>query len=289
MAIDQRGAESAQPETIKISDFEKMLKTMRPILFLVGAGMAVGLLGGFLYSISVAKEWEAHAMVRIGLAMRDLNKIEIIESQANVVERMRDAMNKQEVSRLLRTNSTWTSQDSQLLLRSLKASIVPGTDFIRISARGHSMEAAKAIVDAVITKLRTTHDKIARSSLEDMEQRLAYIESKIAAKQKDVSRLENQTIPLLRQKELGTAQVMLLKSMMDNASDQLNAFQRERLESLRIIKMIQTNPTAPIGGIYVESTPVFPNQPKVLVIAVVLGGMIGAFFAWCLIKWKARY
>lgn len=289
MAIDQRGAESAQPETIKINDFQKMLKTMRPILFLVGAGMAVGLLGGFLYSISIPKEWEAHTMVRIGLAMRDLNKIEIIESQANVVERIRDSMNKQEVSRLLRTNSTWTSQDGLLLLRSLKASIVPGTDFIRISARGYSMEAAKATVGAVITKLRTTHDKIARSSLEDMEQRLAYIESKIAAKQKDVSHLENQTIPLLRQKELGTAQVMLLKSMMDNASDQLNAFQRERLESLRIIKMIQTNPTAPIAGIYVESTPVFPNQPKVLVIAVVLGGMIGAFFAWCLIKWKARY
>lgn len=286
MTADETVVETTQRETIQNSDFQKMANVMRPILLLVGAGMVIGMLGGLLFLKTASKEWEAHAMLRIGLTIHDQKKAESIESQANVVERIRADSFKQDLSRSLGTNSAWGPQDGLLLEHSLKATVIPGTDFIRVSARGYSREAAKIAVDAVTTKLRSMHDQMVKPSMEDVEQKLAYIESQIAAESKDVIRIESETYALFRRKEVGTAQVMLLSSMMDNASNQLSAFQRERLELLRIIKLVQASPTMPTAPTFVSSTPVFPNRLKVLVLAVVLGGILGSVFAWCQMKCK---
>lgn len=286
MSAPQKEIETVQREKTQ-NGFQEIANEMRPMVLWVAVGMLLGILGGLLFLTTVPNEWEAHALLRIGLTVRDQNKIESIESQANIVERIRTDSFKQDISRSLEANSAWAPHNSILLKRTLKAAVVPGTDFVRISARSPTPEAAKLAVDAVASRLRSIHGQMVAPFLEDVEQRLAYVESQVAIKNKDLLRIEGKTDALLRQKKVETAQVLLLKSMMDDASRQLNTFQRERLDLLMTIKLVRTAPTAPILPTFASSEPVSPSRLKVLAIAVVLGGMFGCVLAWYRMRTKS--
>lgn len=286
MSAHQKEKEAVQREKTH-NGFQEIANEMRPMVLWTAAGMLSGVLGGLLFLMIVPNEWEAHALLRIGLITRDQNKIESIESQANIVERIRTDSFKQDISRSLEANSAWAPNNSILLKRTLKAAVVPGTDWVRISARSPTPQAAKLAVDAVASRLRSTHEQMGAPFLEDVELRLGYVESQIALKNKDLLRIEGEADALLRQKKVETAQVLLLKSIMDDASRQLNVFQRERMDLLRTIKLVQTAPTAPVLPTFTSSEPVSPSGFKVLVMAVVLGGMFGCVLAWYRMRAKS--
>ena len=279
MSALQKEIETVQREQTRNS-FQEITNGMRPIVLWVAVGVALGVLGGLLFLMTVPSEWEGHALLRIGLIARDQNKIESIESQTNIVERIRTDSFKQDISRSLEANSAWAPHNSILLKRTLKAAVVPGTDWVRISARSPTPQAAKLAVDAVASRLHSIHGQMAAPFLESVELRLAYVECQVALKNKDLLRIEGETDALLRQKKVETAQVLLLKSMMDDASRQLDTFQRERMDLLRIIKLVRTAPTAPVLPTFTSSEPVSPSRFKVLTMAVVLGGIFGCLLAW---------
>lgn len=295
MLAHQKEMETVRRERTH-DDLQEITNGMRPMVLWTAVGMLLGVLGGLLFLTIVPNEWEAHALLRIGLIARYQNKIESmesqykienIESQNNIVERIRTDSFKQDISRSLEANAAWDPHNSILLKRTLKAGVVPGTDWVRISARSPTPEAAKLAVDAVANRLRSTHGQMAAPFLEDIELRLAYVESQVALKNKDLLRIEGETDALLRQKKVETAQVLLLKTMMDDASKQLNTFQRERMALLMTSKLVRTAPTAPVLPTFTSSEPVFPSGFKVLAMAVVLGGMFGCVLAWFRMRTKS--
>lgn len=286
MSAHQKEIETVQREKTH-NGFQEIASEMRPMVLWTAVGMLLGVLGGLLFLTIVPNEWEAHTLLRIGLIARDQNKIESIESQTNIVERIRTDSFKQDISRSLEANSAWAPHNSILLKRTLKAAVVPGTDWVRISARSPTPQAAKLAVDAVASRLRSIHGQMVAPFFEDVEQRLAYVESRVAIENKGLLRIEGETDALLRQKKVETAKVLLLKSMMDDASRKLDTFQRERLDLLRTIKLVRTAPTAPVLPTFTSSEPVSPSRFKVLTMAVVLGGIFGCLLAWYRMRTKS--
>lgn len=275
----EKEIEAVQREKTQ-NGFKEIANEMRPIVLWVAVGMLLGILGGLLFLMNAPQQWEANALLRVGLTSRDHSKTESIESQANIVERIRADSFKHEVVRLLEANYAWAPNDSSLLRRTLKAAVVPGTDLVRISARGSTPEAAKLAVDTVASRLRSTHAQMIAPFLQNIEQRLAYVESRIANENAELLRIEGEIEAFLRQRKAETAQVLLLHSMLADASKQLDTSERERLDLLRTIKSVRTSPTAPIVPVFSRSEPVSPSRFKVLVMAGVLGGIFGCLLAW---------
>lgn len=286
MLQPQKELETMQDEKTR-NNLQEIASELRPIVLSAIVGLLLGTLGGVIFFSMMPSEWEAQALVRIGLTARDQNKIETIESQASTVERIRTESFKYEVSSSLKADSTQAASGGSLPRRTMKAAVVPGTDLIRISARGLTPEAAKIAVDTAARKLREVHAQMAAPFLEDVEQRLAFVESRITDKNKDLQRIQVEIFEVLRKPKAETAQVLLLQSMMDDASKQLNVFHAERLDLLRTIRLLRTASTTPIVPTFTKTEPVSPSLSKVLIMSAVLGGMFGCVVAWSKMRTKS--
>lgn len=165
-----------------------------------------------------------------------------------------------------------SNRDRMLYRKTLKAEPVRGTNLLGISAAATSPEAAHRLVEAAVTVLIAEHGKKLQLATQPMRMRLQSLNHQITAKDKELAQLRQALPEVERQSGYGR---ILAIDVMSRLEANLQQLTDDQFSLQSQLAPPQTYETALIDAVRVGAKPYFPRLSIFLVIAIVVGGLLG--------------
>ncbi|MGO4277682.1 Chain length determinant protein [Cupriavidus sp. OV038] len=180
-------APKSEEEGIVIT-FEDVVRFLKrhavKILVLSMAGLVIGVGTTFL----VSRQWEAKGVLQIGQVSNEGGNAPLvtqIEPTLRALERLRIPQFTEEVLKRLGFSVGLEEPAAAVLIRrSLKSTMLVGTDLIQFSVRGYSPEEARRAAEGISTEMMRIHADLMRPSLSRLNADLAEVKQGIAREDK---------------------------------------------------------------------------------------------------------
>lgn len=250
-------------------------------LILISGAILGGILG-LIIAFSIAPQWEATALLRVGQLGSTGTTGSAIEPSLQVVDRI---INKSFQNDVLKNLGLSTREDDGAAngFRGALKVKLEKSDLIALSIRGSSQSEAKNNLSAVIAEVKKIHSQMLRPSIKRLEQELAAIEQTLmkanAESERLVKSLDGRTDTL---SDKSFSQAALLSNILLVRESELNNA-RDRKQILEeALSPERTFSTKEIGRVEVSENPVYPKN--------FLFGLSGSFFGfilgvfWCMLK-----
>lgn len=163
-------------------------------------------------------------------------------------------------------------RDKALYRKTLKVEQVRGANFLSISAAATSPEIARRLVEAAVTTLIDEHNTKLELAVQPMRMRLQSLARQIATKEKELMQLRQAQSETERQPGYGRILAIDLMSRLESNLQQLTDDQFGLHSQLAAP---QTYETALIDAVTVGAKPYFPRLSMFLIIAIIVGGLLG--------------
>ena len=234
--------------------------------------MIAFIVGITAYSLTPSR-WQAEATLRVGeiasiSSGESANNTELIEPIGEAVARMQLTQFQDAV-----INSP-TLQDIEqgeiaLFKKTFEAESMRGTYFIHVSVSGKSPQTAQKMLETAIETLFAVHQEKMQPAIQQVQERIEGLNSRIALKQKSLERLKQ----LLTGKNAGdTVRALDLLDRQETDIQQLKDA-RSTMESM--LHPPQTFNTSVVDAVRASDKPYFPRLSMFLILSILAGGLLG--------------
>ena len=253
--------------------------------FTLISGAILGGILGLIIAFSIAPQWEATALLRVGQlgsTGSTGSTGSAIEPSLQVVDRIKNKSFQNDVLKNLGLSTREDDGAANGFRGALKVKLEK-SDLIALSIRGSSQSEAKNNLSAVIAEVKKIHSQMLRPSIKRLEQELAAIEQTLkktnAESERLVKSLDGRTDTL---SDKSFSQAALLSNILLVRESELNNA-RDRKQNLEeALSPERTFSTKEIGRVEVTEKPVYPKKS----IFAILGTFIGLLLTllWVLLK-----
>lgn len=249
--------------------------------FTLISGAILGGILGLIIAFSIAPQWEATALLRVGQLGSTGSAI---EPSLQVVDRIKNKSFQNDVLKNLGLSTREDDGAANGFRGALKVKLEK-SDLIALSIRGSSQSEAKNNLSAVIAEVKKIHSQMLRPSIKRLEQELAAIEQTLkktnAESERLVKSLDGRTDTL---SDKSFSQAALLSNILLVRESELNNA-RDRKQNLEeALSPERTFSTKEIGRVEVTEKPVYPKKS----IFAILGTFIGLLLTLLWVFLKSR-
>ena len=235
-------------------------------------GVAIGILGGYIFFILVPSEYEATALIQpatIGTSSQvgaaTFSKIQV-EPTADTIERLKTpSFYNQDIQKNCRVS------DPFLLAGKIKPLAIKASNLIQIQYRGNSPEIAERCINTVISQLKETQQLLSSPLIKTLEMQLALTKQQINLSEKFLKELDI--------KEYAThaniSESSLLFLEVKSKREELIVLRKIYNDQSASLHEPLTQPLRLIEKTTIPERPVFPVKS----ISLFGGGVLGLFFA----------
>jgi LPS O-antigen subunit length determinant protein (WzzB/FepE family) len=252
-----------------------------PILCVVLAAVRVSM---------VMPKWEATAVIQIGqVGQSGVGQgSQLIELPVRAIERMKMKSFEDDVLTRLKISREEENPMASLFRSTLALKALSTTDLIQVKIRAHSREQAQNWANAVVERLKDVHERLAQPTIERLRKQQAELK-------KQMQIIEEERISLLRivsksSETSGDSRFsanLLLSNLLLQKNAELREFEMRRLAADEQLTSVRTYPTSLIDRIYVPEKPASPKQLLVVILAAVLGLILGVIVALLRNYWQS--
>lgn len=242
--------------------------------------LGVSILSAVVAAVTVTlmqPQWEATATIQIGAVGQPG---QIIEPPAVAVARMKlksfeDAV----LANLVPTGQK--TPEARLYRRSLKVRVISDTNLIELKVRGYSPASALRSADRTIDYLRKVHQKMSTPAVLRITQLLAQTKREIdqikAEREKvvNVAGVKDGAVA-----QTGFMENIILANIMIQRNTELRALELAKIGYEEQLDPMSTYPTGHLEKISVSEEPVAPQKDVVILLAAVLGLLLGVMAAF---------
>lgn len=227
--------------------------------------------------------WEATATIQIGAVGRPG---QIIEPPAVAVARMKLKSFEDAVLANLVPEGQKTPE-ARLYRRSLKVSVIADTNLIELKVRGYSPESALRSATKTIEYLRKVHQRMSAPAVLRITQLLAQTRREIDQIKAEREKVVNIAGGIDRAvAKTGFMENIILANIMIQRNTELRALELARIGYEEQLDPMSTYPTGNLEKISVSEEPVAPQKSVVVLLAAVLGLLLGAMAAFLIAPLK---
>jgi len=253
--------------------------------FLIGA--ISGSILGLVIAFSIAPQWEATALLRVGQlgSTGSTGSTGIaVEPSLQVVDRIKNRSFQNDVLKSLGLSISEDDRAAKSFRGSLKVKLEK-SDLIALSIRGNSQSEAKKNLSAIITEVKKIHTQMLSPSIKRLEQELAAIEQTLMKANAEsewlVKSLDGRTDTL---SDKSFSQAALLSNILLVRESELNNARDLKRNLEEALSPERTFSTQEIGRVEVTEKPVFPKKS----IFAILGTFIGLLLTLLWVFLKSR-
>ena len=259
--------------------------------FLIGA--ISGSILGLVIAFSIAPQWEATALLRVGQLGSEGSTGGTggtggtgiaVEPSLQVVDRIKNRSFQNDVLKSLGLSISEDDRAAKSFRGSLKVKLEK-SDLIALSIRGNSQSEAKKNLSAIITEVKQIHTQMLSPSIKRLEQELAAIEQTLmkanAESERLVKSLDGRTDTL---SDKSFSQAALLSNILLVRESELNNARDRKRNLEEALSPERTFSTQEIGRVEVTEKPVFPKKS----IFAILGTFIGLLLTLLWVFLKSR-
>ncbi len=254
-------------------------------------GLPIACLLFAIAAIALSKpKWEATAVIQIGQVGRSsVDQVsQLIEPPVRAIERMKMKSFEDDVLAKLKISPEEKNPIAKLFRSSLVLKALGTTDLIQVKIQALSRHHAELWVAAVTDRLKDIHEKLSQPTIDHLRKQQTELN-------KQVQIIEEERASLLRivsksSETSGESQFsanLLLSHLLLQKNAELRDFEMRRLATDEQLTSVRTYPTSLIDRIYVPEKPSSPKRLLIIVVAAVLGLILGAIVAFIRNEWRS--
>lgn len=240
------------------------------IAICVGAGIGIGV------SLLMPLQWEAAGMIEIGQdGTAPTGEASWLEPPVRVAQRINLGAFKAAVVTSLQLAPQ--SREARLVQESLRARHEPG-DIVSVRVRAETPERAVQALDAVMTKLRATHDRLSLRAIDRLKSQLALVSTDIMQIQAQREALERGTASaeIAGTVEDRFAEMVLSTNLLSTYAADLRNLKERKLQLEATLSIPQQFKTRLIEKPYLGDKPAWPRRSLFAAAGAIVGlGLAG--------------
>jgi capsular polysaccharide biosynthesis protein len=235
-------------------------------------------------------KWEATAVIQIGqVGQSGVGQgSQLIEPPVRAIERMKMKSFEDDVLTRLKISSEEGNPMASLFRSTLALKALGTTDLIQVKIRAHSREQAQSWANAVVDRLKDVHERLAQPTIDRLRKQQAELKKQMLI-------IEEERSSLLRivsksSETSGDSRFsanLLLSNLLLQKNAELRDFEMRRLAADEQLTSVRTYPTSLIDRIYVPEKPASPKKLLVVILAAVLGFILGVIVALLRNYWQS--
>ena len=241
--------------------------------------------------VSIAKpKWEATAVIQIGqVGQSGVGQgSQLIEPPLRAIERMKMKSFEDDVLTALKMPVESDDLVAKLFRSTLSLKALGVTDLIQVRVRAGSRDQAQTWANAVVDRLREVHERLAQPTIDRLRKQQSELK-----KQMQIIEEERTNLLKIVSKSSETsgdsrfAANLLLSNLLLQKNSELRDFEMRRLAADEQLTSVRTYPTSLIDRIYVPENPASPKKLLVVMLAAVLGLILGIIVAFMRNYWQS--
>jgi uncharacterized protein involved in exopolysaccharide biosynthesis len=277
--------ESFERDEISLPDLWRILKSEKK--WLLGI-LILSIALSIFALLTMQPKWEATGVIQIGQVAQQVvgQGPQLLEPPVRAIERMKMKSFETAVLARLRIAPEDGNPVAALFRSTLSLKALGTTDLIQVKIRATSRDQAENWASAVVDQLKEVHEKLAQPIIDRL--RKQQIELK---KQKQV--IDEERVNLLRispnNSMIGNDSRfpanLLLSNLLSQKNAELRDFEMRGLALDEQLLVIRTNPTVLIDRIYVPEKPAAPKKLLTILLAAIVGLILGTIVAFIRNHW----
>lgn len=236
--------------------------------------------------LTLPKQWEATATLHIGRMVTSNGDQKLIEDPTQTVERIKLIGFKQNIlNRLHLPTEKGIDKRTDLLLTSLKGSVIQNTEFVSLSARGYSATDAAKTMQSTIVEIETVHAAVTKAAKDHILKESQETTKNLNAATIDLANLKNQLIVSGAYKATAAfAPSIIAINFLAAKEADVRMLQNQQIQYNARLAAFDEQATAIINIVNVSKKPVSPVLSTFLVAGALLGLLVGGWVA--LLRYK---
>ena len=241
--------------------------------------------------VIIAKpKWEATAVIQIGqVGQSGVGQgSQLIEPPLRAIERMKMKSFEDDVLTALKIPVESGDPIAALFRSTLSLKALGGTDLIQVKVRAASRDQAQTWANAVVDRLREVHERLAQPTIDRLRKQQSELK-------KQMQIIEEERTNLLKivstsSETSGDSRFsanLLLSNLLLQKNAELRDFEMRRLAADEQLTSVRTYPTSLLDRIYVPENPASPKKLLVVMLAAVLGLILGIIVAFMRNCWPS--
>jgi capsular polysaccharide biosynthesis protein len=279
--------EHFEQEEISMRDLWRILLSQKK--WVIGIPISVVLLAAVGASMAKPK-WEATAVIQIGRVGQSGSGQDalLIEPAVRAIERMKMKSFEDGVLTTLKIPVETSDPIAALFRSTLSLKALGTTDLIQVKVRGGSRDQTQAWADAVVDRLKDVHEKLTQPTVDRLHKQQADFKNQMQLiKEERSTLLETVSKTSERSGDGRFSTNLLLSNLLLQKNAELRDFEMRSLAVDEQLATIRAFPTALVDRIYVPEKPASPKKLLVVMLAAVLGLILGIIVAFIRNYWQS--
>ena len=241
--------------------------------------------------VSMAKpKWEATAVIQIGqVGSSGVGQtIQLIEPSVRAIERMKMKSFEDTVLAKLQIPLDGGNSVAAIFKSSLSLKALGTTDLIQFKIRANSRDKAESWAQAVVDRLKDVHEKLTQPTIDRLRKQQTELKKQMQLIEAERSNLlETVSKTSERSGDGRFSTNLLLSNLLLQKNAELRDFEMRRLAVDEHLTSIRAFPTSLVDRIYVPENPVSPKKLLIVMLAAVLGLILGIIVAFMRNYWQS--
>ena len=241
--------------------------------------------------VSMAKpKWEATAVIQIGqVGQSGVGQgSQLIEPPIRAIERIKMKTFEDDVLTALKIPVEAGDPIAALFRSTLSPKALGTTDLIQVKVRASSRDQAQTWANAVVDRLRDVHEKLTQPTVDRLRKQQADLKMQMQLIEEERSNLLQTVSKTSERSGDGRFSTnLLLSNLLLQRNAELRDFEMRRLAIDEQLTSIRAFPTSLVDRIYVPENPASPKKLLVVMLAAVLGLILGIIVAFMRNYWQS--
>lgn len=238
-------------------------------------------------ALTLPKKWEASVTLRIAQVpsesgtLSESNEFKVIENPLQTVERMKLIGFKEEVlNKMQLPTEKGIDKRTDIILNSLKSSVIKNTDFINLSVRGYSKKDVITTIQVATKELQTVHAQMTLPFRNRISHELQATNKNLSTTILDLTLLKSQMAKAGTYKSTSEfAPSIIAIDLLTTTEETRRTLELQQIQLKDRLVAIDEQSTALVSSINMPKKPIFPQLSGFLVLGGFLGMLAGIVMA----------
>lgn len=276
--------EYIKSDEMSLQDVWRVLLTQKAWLFGVPSiFMFLAVIGVMI----VKPKWEATAVIQIGQS--GVGQVpQLIEPPVRTIERMKMKSFEDDVLTSLKLALEPGDLVAELFRSSFSQKALGTTELIQARVRGYSADQATTLAGAVVDQIKAVHEELILPTIDKLNKQLAELKKQMKMIQDERENLSKiVSTSAARSGYSNFSENLLLSNLLFQKNAEFRDFEMRRLVVEEQLTLIRKYPTTLVGRIDVPERPASPKKLLVVVLAAIIGLILGIIIAFLRNYWAS--
>jgi uncharacterized protein involved in exopolysaccharide biosynthesis len=274
-----------------VLDLSDIWQALRHSWILIISATLLSTLIALILALTLSKQWNATATLRIGHIPPDTSEFKLITSEPKVIEaplqtieRLKLMGFKQKVLiDLGLPTEEGVDRRTDLFVNSLKGNAIQNTDFISLSIRGYTANEARNSLKAVVKEIQAAHILITMPLKNRTFKESLVTTTALANTTREIAELKSQMTQINKSNSAFAPSIVAINLLTAKETEE-QSLQSQHIQDSARLDAFDEQATTLVNTIDVSTKPVFPKRSIFLAIGALLGLLVGTWLA--ILKYK---